>query len=385
MMGEKDGGSIVNYYLLKKQSQIRPRDTYFGVPKVPEELDGSLLPWVNYLGESTPQEIGNIMSYYKIPLVNIFHMGRPEIEKALEPVHNVGGKMVLHQTVHWIDDDILQSNRLGEIDKIVAPTEYAKTIFNMNKNIPIENLVYIPHGVDSTRYFKHKTILESKFRIDKSKQKVILYSGRLSFWKGIHQIIPIMRKLIQEYNCVFIIRGSAFQGNNESMKLAYIFERLSTNNPNIIFLPQWQSPSFMEELFGMTDILLFNSAHEGFGVPLIEAMSSSAVPVATSIPNHIEILKRNGHCGMLLDPKVKVGTVNNNRELSVASSDQLYTACKWLLDNPDEARVMGERGVELVKEKYDLTDIAAQWLSLYDSMLDGYEMETAMAERLKLV
>ena len=381
--GERDGGAIVNYYLLKKQGEIRPRDTYYGVPKVPEELDASLLPWINYLPRTDSQGIASIMTTNKIPLLNIFHMGKDDIDGCLDPVHNAGGKIVLNQTIHWSDDDIFKSKRLKEIDKIVTPTEYAKALFNVLGKIPLENLEYIPHAVDTKRFYKHKTILEKYYGIDKNRQKVILYSGRLGFWKGVHQIIPIMRKLIQQFNCVFIIRGSSF-GDAESTKLGQIFERLSYNNPNIIYLPQWQTPAFMEELFAMTDILLFNSAHEGFGVPLIEAMACEAVPIATAIPNHIEILGRTGLCGMLIDPTLKVGTVNDDRVLKVATSDNLYDTCKWLLENPDEMKIMGERGVEIVKEKYELTNICLKWLALYDSMLQGHDMDKAMVERLKI-
>jgi hypothetical protein len=45
---------------------------------------------------------------------------------------------------------------------------------------------------------------------------------------------------------------------------------------------------------------------------------------------------------------------------------------------------MGERGVEIVKEKYELTSICLKWLALYDSMLQGHDMDKAMVERLKI-
>jgi glycosyltransferase involved in cell wall biosynthesis len=190
-----------------------------------------------------------------------------------------------------------------------------------------------------------------------------------------------MRKLINEFNCIFIIRGGAFSGNQESMKLAYIFERLSIGNPNIVFLQDWQHPDFMEELFAMTDILIFNSAHEGFGVPLIEAMACKAIPVTTALPNHVEIVGRTGLAGMLLEPRVQVGEVNDGRKLSVASSDQLYGAVKWLLENPEEVSIMGERGCQIVNERYDLTKIVVQWLQLYDSL--DTDMDKKILERIE--
>jgi len=380
---EQDGGGVVNYYLLKKLNQISPLDVYHGVPKVPEELDASALPWINYhFIETAGMDIPSIMYSNEIQALNMFHIGRSEMESVIDPVHNIGGKLVLHQTIHWPDDDIFKSGRLSEIDKIVAPTEYAKRMFQRVAKLPPENVPVIPHGVDLQAFRRRPTILERHLNIDKSRQKVILYSGRLHYWKGLAQIIPIIRPLAKEFNCVFIIRGGAFQGVEESRKLAFIFNRLSTNNPNVIFLPEWRSPDFMEELFAMSDILLFNSAHEGFGCPLTEIQAVQGIPVATAIPNHVEILGRTGEVGVLLDPREKVGEVNDGRELFVATSDQLYGACKWLLENPDETEVMGRRGLRNVQTRFDLNKVAMSWLKMYAELLFGKDMEETAEDRI---
>jgi len=383
MPWERDGGAVVTYYQLKKMNELAPRDEHWAMPKVPEELDGSFLPWINFLPSENPREsISSYMLSYGIPLITTFHIGRSDLENIIGPVHAVGGTIVLWQTVHWPDDDIFKSGRLHEIDKIVAPTKYAKDTFQRVAKISPEKIEILPHAVDPYRYYRHPTILERQWRIDRAKQKVILYSGRLSYWKGVHQIIPIMKQLIKGFNCVFIIRGGAFHGIEKSEKLAYIFERLSTNNPNIIFIPDWQPPDFMEELYAMTDILISNSAHEGFNVPLIEIQAVGGVPVTTATPNHVEILGRTGYIGMLLDPRYPVGEVNDGRQLFVAGADQLYGATKWLLENPDEARIMGRRGVENVVNRFNLNTVTVGWLDLYNSLLSDKSMEETMQERI---
>lgn len=382
-LNERDGGAILNYYLLRKLNQLRPMDEYYAVPKVPEELDASYLPWVNFVESGDPvSRIPSVMLGAEIPVVNTFHIGRDELEKIITPVHNIGGKIVCHQTLHWPDDDIFKCQRLHEFDKIVAPLQYAKLLFQRVGRVPEGKIEVIPHGVPTELFNKRPTILERRLGVDKKRQKVILYSGRLSYWKGVAQIIPIMRQLCKEFGCVFIIRGSAFGGIEESERLAYIFERLSTNNPYIFFFPDWQPPSFMEELYAMTDILLFNSAHEGFGIPLLEIQAVGGVPVATAIPPHVEIMGRTGEVGMLLEPRVEVGTVNDGRKLMVANSDQLYGATKWLLENPDEASIMGLRGIKNVKQRFELTSVAGQWLKMYDNLIYGQSMEDTVEKQV---
>jgi len=380
---EMDGGAVVNYYLLKEQTKLRPRDEYYGIPKVPEELEAGSLPTVNYLINCKKSEdIVDVMNHFSIPLLNIFHVSHEDFEKIIDPVHDIGGKIVLHQTIHWPDDMILKSNRLNDIDMIVAPTNFAKNIFNIVKKVPKEKIAVIPHAVDITKFRKRPTILKQKLGIP-ADHKVILYSGRLSFWKGVQELIPIIRPLTKDYKCTFIIRGGYFGGDKHGEALFKVFDNMAKRNPNLIFIPDWQSPEFMEELYSMVDILAFNSAHEGFGVPLIEAQAVEAVPVTTAIANHVEILGATGERGILLDPRVKVGEVNDGTILKVASSDQLFGAIKVLLEEPNLIKFMGRRGRANVEQKYNLTTIAQHWLSLYDDLLpENFSMDDEAKRRL---
>lgn len=379
---EQDGGAVVNYYNIQKQYEIRPRDEYHAIPKVPEELQAREMPYVNFVPDIKVDKIPTYMSENQIPLLNIFHVGHNDFEKIIDPIHNIGGKIVLHQTIHWPDDTIMKSSRLDDIDCIVAPTNYAKKVFTTVRRLDVSKIKVIPHGVDMNRFRRRPSILKKQMGI-RDDQKVILYSGRLGFWKGVHQIIPIIRPLTKEYDCVFIIRGSAFWGQKEGKALHDIFTRMSKNNPNLIYIPEWQPPSFMEELYSFVDMLIFNSAHEGFGVPLIEAMSVGAVPIATSIANHIEILGNNGDTGILVSPTEDVGMVNDGTKLRVASSDQLYGAIKYLLETPELLKLIGKRGMAKVYHNYRLDLVADQWLKLYDTLIpEKYSMDEAMKERL---
>jgi len=384
MPWEMDGGAVVTYYQLQKMNMLSPRDEHWAVPKVYEELSPQSLPWVNIPIHAETDHIPELMHKVDTPLLNMFHIGHAEFEKIIDPVHDIGGKILLWQTIHWPDDTILQSNRLEDIDVIVTPTEFAKRVFNVVRRIPLEKMVTIPHGVDLQKFYKRPTILRQKLGI-KSHQKVILYSGRLSLWKGVHAIPSLIRPIVKDYDSVFIIRGGSFAGNPEGMALHQLFQKIASNNPNVIFIPEWQPPEFMEELYSMIDILLFNSGHEGFGVPLIEAQAVKAIPITTAINNHVEILGMNGDAGLLVEPKQKIGVVNDGTPIRVATSEQLIGPLRWLHDNPDEMRIMGERGRRNVEERFDLTNIAAQWLQLYDTLVpEGYDMNTAMTERILL-
>lgn len=379
---ERDGGAVVNYYNLLMQNQLAPRDEYWGCSKVPEELEPRYLPWVQFPSFKSPADVPEFMSKNNIPLINMFHVGVGDFEKMLPSLKDIGAKTVLHQTIHWKDDAVTKSTMLDQFDCIVAPTEFAKSVFVGTCHIQASKVKVIPHGIDTTRYYRHPTVLKHHFGI-KPDQKVILFSGRLSFWKGVQEMIPIMRKLYQKYNCVFIIRGGTF-GGQEGNALYKIFKKMSLNNPNVIFLPEWQPPQFMEELYAMTDILIFNSAHEGFGVPLIEAQAVGAIPITTALANHLEICGYSGGVGIVLDPTIEVGTVNDGTVLRIADKNAIYGAIEWLLKNPEEMRAMGRRGVQNVKTRFELRDVAKKWLDLYDELVPlNYNMDEEALKRVE--
>ncbi len=384
MPDEMDGGAIVNYYQLREFNNQRPRDQHYVVPKVPEEFNPNALPFAEpvLLKDVPERAIPTYMLNKAIPVITTFHVGRETLDKLIEPVHMIGSKFVLWQTIHWEDDDIFKSKKLQEFDRIVAPTEWSKSVLVANGKLSHKQITVIPHGVPMDRFCKRQSFLREQFGI-KENQKVFLYTGRLSLWKGIGEIIPIMRPLIRDYNCVFIIRGGAFQGLDKSREIDYILTTLSNRNKNIIYLPEWRPPEFMEELWRAADIFIGPSGHEGFFVPMIEGMGNRIPFITTHLDNLVENGGQNGLCGIYITPEKQVGTVNNGTPIKIPTADQLYTACKYLLDNPEESKLMGERGYQRCAKLFDLTKVVKQWFELYDNLLgEDYSQEKEIIKQL---
>ena len=381
---EMDGGAIVIYYQAEMMNLLEPMVKVWGVPKVPEELEANYLPWINFFSTNgNLDEIPRRMMQEQIPLATFFHIGRKRFEPIIDSIHNIGAKLVLWQTIHWMDDDVFESKRLNDFDSIVAPTGYAKRALMEVAKISHKKITTIPHGVNMRKFYPHKTAMRLQMGIPPEK-KIILFTSRLSLWKGVHQLIPVFRPLIKDYDCHFVIRGGTFWGIEEGRKLDYIFSTLSARNRNIIYVPNWQSPAWMEELFASCDFFISPSGHEGFGVPLIEAMATKMPVVATLIPSHAEILGQSGMCGLLLEPTVKVGEVNKGQPIKIPNSDQIEGSLRWLLENPEESRVMAERGYRRAKKFFDLEKISRQWFDLYlELMPEGFDMGKEMARRLQ--
>lgn len=377
MPWEQDGGAIVNYYLLQAMHKLRPKYKFYCNPRVPEEADPKSLPFAKFLhlhqtqlnDIELQQNISRFMLRYKIPLLNMFHIRETEF-----PVVNLikeFAKTIVHQTIHWKTDMIFTSEVFGDIDYWVTPTKWAKEVIKEVGQVKDEKVEYIPHAVNLDKFYPHMTQFRKNMRLEKD-QKVILFVGRTSLLKGVHQLIPIMRPLINDYNCRFVIRANV--SGEKYDEIGYLFNHMVRRFPkNISFLPHWHPPEFMEELMATPDILVQPSGHEGFDLPLIEAMACKVAIAVTNIPNHWEILgERNRYCGLFMEPTVPTKKVNEDKEMVIVpSSDMIEGSLRFLIENPEECKAMAENGYARAREEYDLNKIANKWFELMDRITNA--------------
>jgi len=383
---EQDGGAVVNFYLLRMLNYLNPEHEFYGIPKVPYLLSGESLPFMQFkifeykvglarANKHLFKQIPEFMLREEIPLLSMFHLPS-EFFPMAKAVSEVGGKTLIHQTIHWKTDLLFKSKVLDEVDAWVAPTRWAEEQLRLVGRIKREKIKYLPHAVNVEKFFPHDTEYRKSLKLEPN-QKVILVVGRCSLMKGLHQVIPVMRQIIRDYDAVFIIKAGIFPQIQKSEEIGYIIRMMADNNPNIIWIPEWTSPDVMEELMASCDILLQVSGHEGFGVNIIEAMACRKAIAITNIPNHYEIMgSRNRYCGLFMEPTVVAGLVNDEKqEVKVPSVDMIDGSLRFLLENPDECKYFGDNGYARVRQYYNLAKVASGWLDYMDSLFpEGHKM-----------
>lgn len=113
--------------------------------------------------------------------------------------------------------------------------------------------------------------------------------------------------------------------------------------------------NMIEHYYSISDLLLFPSEYESFGVTALEAMSSKLPVVASS--------------GSGLSEVVESGVTGYLRP--VGDIDGMARACVAILSDDEMAKQMGEKGRERAVRCFQAHRITETYMSLYRSVLNG--------------
>jgi len=216
--------------------------------------------------------------------------------------------------------------------------------------IDSEKIEIIPLGVDISKFKPNDKIIIKKYlKIDAD--KIILYVGRLDKLKGVNYLLKSIYKLKTEYgtsniykNLKLIIIGKG----PEMINLQKLSKEL--NIQEIVTFKGELRGKELENWYSVADLFILPSLTEGKPVVIYEAMSSECVVIATNVGGIPDQVKDN-HTGFLLEP---------------GDIDDLTNKIKYLLENEDVMKKMGEEGRKLViKEGWTWEGYAERISNLY--------------------
>lgn len=213
-------------------------------------------------------------------------------------------------------------------DRLVALTEGELLDYVNLAVYPTERIVKIHSGVNIAKFESPAiSIIDKKRALGiKTNGRTIGFVGWLLPIKGPMRLLQAMEYVWQEHddaNLVFVGKGDLdVDLRSEAMKLS--------QNGRVRFLG-WRGD--IEEIMPVLDIFVLPSLNEGMGRVLVEAMAAGK-PVIASRVGGIPDLVEHGKNGLLVPP---------------GDEKALAAGIGFLIQNPQEAEIMGERGREFCR------------------------------------
>ena len=211
-------------------------------------------------------------------------------------------------------------------DRVVALTAGESKDYADLKLYPREKIAAIHSGVDVEKFKKVPVGAVEKKRSLGLEQKglVVGFIGWLLPIKGPMHLLKAMEDVWRDHDdtsVVFIGKGDLdVDLRAEALKISA--------NGRVNFLG-WRSD--IDEIMPVFDIFVLPSLNEGMGRVLVEAMAAGK-PIVASNVGGIPDLVQHGYNGLLVPP---------------GDEKALAAAIRQLIDDPDKAKIMGQRGREL--------------------------------------
>jgi trehalose synthase len=234
-------------------------------------------------------------------------------------------------------------------------SQYDAAVFSVAKfarSMRVDEFI-IPPSIDpiseKNRALSPEEISETanKFNIP-SDRPMLLQVSRFDRFKDSTGVIKVYR-LVKKYNdCILVLAGSPATDDPEGEAVLAEVREYAAGDPDvfILLLPNF-SDKDINALQRMATVVLQKSIKEGFGLTVSEAMWKEK-PVIGGAVGGIPIQIMHGITGFL-----------------VHSPEGAAFRVRQLLNNPDMAKRMGERGKEYVRANFLITRQVRDYLAIW--------------------
>jgi glycosyltransferase involved in cell wall biosynthesis len=225
-------------------------------------------------------------------------------------------------------DSMYGVKTLREVDRIIALTEQEKE-WCKGKDIDTKKIDIIPAGIYDSAF--------SSYDVLKAKEKYcferyILFIGRMFYEKSPVHLVQALSKLGDEYKGLGVVFAGPDLGEAEKVKAKA--KELGLEN-RIVYAGKVSEKEKYELLAGC-EFFALPSKIEAQGIVFAEAWAQKK-PVISTRAGAVPYVVKDKETGLLYD----YGDINS-----------LAGHIEYLLKNPKEARMMGEKGFEEADTKY---------------------------------
>ncbi len=302
-----------------------------------------------------------------LEILNIYKRERPDI------VHHIAIKPILYGS--WAARIIRVPaviNTIPGLGYVFVAKEWKARILKPVIKLAYKSALSIKHSLvifqnpeDRSNFINSKIIREKQSTMIKSSgvnvskfkptpeqegKPIILLASRMIWDKGVGELVKAARILKKDsVNCRVVLVGDPDPENPASISK----DNLNNWNSEAI-IEWWGYKKDMVKIFEKAHIVVLPTTY-GEGIPkvLIEAAASGRPIVANDMPGCREIVRQNIN-GLLVPPR---------------DEKALAEAIKYLVNNPEKRKLMGERGREIAVSEFSEEKVVKETLAVYEKLL----------------
>jgi len=242
-------------------------------------------------------------------------------------------------------------------DKIIT-VSYSMKDFLASLGYPTEKINVVYNGIDTEKYslknVNWKLVEELKKRYNIENQKIVFFIGRLTFVKGIFNLIRAVPLVLEKHKDVkFIILGKG----ESYTDLLHLAQSLNVTK-NVEIRSEWVSEEERIAHYALADVCVFPSISEPFGIVSLEAMALEK-PV---------VVGARGISG-LREQVIPNGPERTGVHINGEDPKDIAWGINVVLDNLEEAKKWGKNGRKRVVENFSIEKTAKETLEIYESLL----------------
>jgi len=229
--------------------------------------------------------------------------------------------------------------------KVVACSNYMRQQISDVFSVPWEKIWVIPNGVEPDNFNFDFDSQSFRRRYARDEEKIVFYIGRHVFEKGIHLLIEAAPEIINKYNNTkFVIGGTGSM--TEELKSRV---RKMGIEEKVLFTG-YMSDSDRDRLYRVSNVSVFPSLYEPFGIVALEAMAAGCPVVVSDTGGLGEIVQHE---------KNGLKTING-------SSNSIVDNIIKLLFDEELVTNIKNNALKTVYENYTWSRVAEITMSMYN-------------------
>jgi glycosyltransferase involved in cell wall biosynthesis len=212
-------------------------------------------------------------------------------------VHDLNYKLVpdTHFGVRGLGMRVLVPLAARRAHRVVVPSESTRRDVVEHLGVPAERIDVVPHGAPAPDPPAVTPEAELRARLGLGEQPIVLSPSAKRPHKNLARLIRALADIEPARRPALVIPGYSTPHEAELRDLA-----VSLGVGDVVHLPAWLAAADLEGLYRAATCLVFPSLHEGFGLPVLEALARG-LPVACS--DRSSLPEVAGQAALVFDPE----------------------------------------------------------------------------------